>query len=145
MDQTALIAQGIKTAWTAYGSLATDVPGGLVYGLNQPGSLYPYATLLITLGETQYTTGTFYVQDYHCDIRVWATQQVATAAQIQTDIYNALSSTNLTLPNLATGCRLVQNTIDTGNVTEDPERNQQGQYTLITQARFILTITETRP
>lgn len=143
MDQSANIAKSLKSLWTAYGPLADDVPGGIIYGLRKAGSLYPYASLTIRLGETQYTSGDIYAQDYHVAILVWATQSVAMAGQIQTDL-NQCFNKSIVLSSLSDNARLIQNTIDTGDVGEDPERSL-ADLILIAQTRFILTLQESRP
>jgi hypothetical protein len=143
MDQTASIAKSLKTIWTAYSALATDVPGGLLFGLEKAGTVYPFASLHIVLGKTQYTTGLTYIQDYHVVISVWATQSVGQAGQIQQDIYAAYGYRSV-LASLTNGARLVQLTLDTSALDEDPQR-QFGQFVLIAKHQFILTIEALRP
>ena len=143
MDLTSVIAKDVKTAWTSYSPLATLVPGGILYGLDKAGTQYPYASLGIRLGASQFTTGSIYAQDYLVTINVWASQQMLNAMTIQTAMYQAVNS-SFQLPSLPAGTRLIQMTLDTGTITEDPER-QLGDFVMIAQTRFILTIQETRP
>ena len=143
MDQTANIAKSLKTLFKAYGPLTDDVPGGMLYKLQKAGTVYPYASLSITLGETQYNAGQIYVQNYHVNIKVWANQQVQTASQIQTDLDQCFNQA-VQLAALPTNVRLLQVTLDTGDVDEDPERNTLNLI-MIAHTNLILTLQEQRP
>ena len=141
MDQTAYICQSLKTIWNA-SILPSLIPGGLIYDLVYSGTDYPYASIEILLGETQFTTGLIYAQDYHCEISVWATDSMATAGTIQTALYQTFNQ-NTRLASLISPARLLQTCMDTGGISEDPERNL-AKLTLIAKIKLIFTIQQAR-
>lgn len=140
MKQSGEIAQSLNSLFVTNNLLQLEVPGGLIWGTVKSGTPYPYASLDITLGNTQWMTGNAYVQDYFVTISVWDHERVHTVDDIQHALETLIGvTTKLSLTNAYTlQCILLPSDID-----EDPERNE-GDMTLIAKMRWQITLQEQR-
>ncbi len=138
MDQSGNIAAAAKSKF-AQDSFKAAVPGGLLYGIEKAGTAYPYASLLITLGETERQTGIIYTQDYEVHIDVFATQSVANAQSLQT-LLDGMWGRYDKLPGLVKAFTL-QIVLNPAPIDEDAER-YQGSNVLIAKVSYTITLQE---
>ena len=142
MNQTANIAKAVRTLFNADAALPGLVPGGLIYGLQPAPVVRPFASLLIWLGETQFTTGALYVQEYIVVIRVWATQYLAAVATIQTALEKLLTA-NSKLVGLTDNAWTLHCSKEPSTL-EEQEQRLFGQFTFVAGARWLIQLQEQR-
>lgn len=154
MILTADILNVLDQVWkndTPVTGIGTLVPGGLIFETVFRGTTYPYASASIDLGETNWTTGKVYTQEYILTITTWG-PTVANAGAIQKALYALINAelvlehvtgTGYTNPLAADTCATNMIVPLPGKVTEDPQR-YQGKPTLISMNRFSITMTQQR-
>ena len=155
MDLSAPILNTVKQAWlndAPETGIATLVPGGIIFETVFTGTAYPYASARITLGETHFTSGKVYSQEYILWIDTWGNNLVGNAGAIQSAIYDLfpadlvlekVSAAGYTNP-LAELPAMTNMICPTpGAFTEDPER-QQGKPVIITRNRISITMIQER-
>ena len=142
MNQTANIAKAIRTLFNADATLPGLVPGGLIYGTQPAPVLRPFASLLVFPGETQYTTGALYVQEYWAVIRAWADQFLGKAGTIQTALQNLLTA-NTKIVGLTDNAWTLHCSIEPSTLEEQDQR-LFGQFTFVAGARWLIQLQEQR-
>jgi hypothetical protein len=142
MNQTANIAKAVRSLFNSDATLPSLVPGGLIYGLQPAPVVRPFASLLIWLGETEYTTGALYVQEYIIVIRVWANQYLGTADAIQSALQDLLTA-NTKLTGLTDNSWTLHVSMEPSTL-EEQEQRLFGQFTFTAGARWLIQLQEQR-
>jgi hypothetical protein len=132
----------VRSLFNADVTLPGLVPGGLIYGLQPAPVVRPFASLLVFPGETQYTTGPLYVQEYWAVIRAWADQFLAHAATIQTAMQKLLTA-NTKLTGLTDNAWTLHCSIEPATLDEQEQR-LFGQFTFVAGARWLIQLQEQR-
>ena len=141
MHQLIPVSESLKTLWIN-GAVNDLVPGGLIYGYVKAGTPQPYASLEITLDETEWSTGRLYDQNYRVTVRVWADQYLQNTEDIQEALDTWLSPrTKLGL--LTNGAKTMQVYHLPFSVDEDKERREE-QNVFQAGAAWMITIQEVR-
>jgi hypothetical protein len=142
MNQTANIARAVRSLFNGDPALPGLVPGGLIYGTQPAPVLRPFASLLVFPGETQYTTGPLYVQEYWVVIRAWSDQFLGHAGTIQTALQNLLTA-NTKLVGLTDNAWTLHCSIEPATLDEQEQR-LFGQFNFVAGARWLIQLQEQR-
>ena len=136
------IAKAVRTLFNADPALPGLVPGGMIYGTQPAPVLRPFASMLVFPGETQYTTGPLYVQEYWVVIRAWSDQFLAHAGAIQTAL-GKLMEAGTKLTGLTDNARTIH-CIPEPATLDEQEQRLFGQFTFVAGARWLIQLQEQR-
>lgn len=156
MDQSLNLAQGIQEQWTigAGSSPLSSFVNIPAYGTQFPsteGVTYPYATIKIEVGDTQWTTGVAYMVEYNVEITTFHIDDSGSDLQaVQSAIY-ALFPYPFRFENLPsnpwgqypTQTRTVCIIPQKGSIKEDEER-YFGNVVMSTINRFKVQLRQSR-
>jgi hypothetical protein len=143
MAQAANIIASIRSRWLTNASLPGLVPGGLKAGLVPAPRVRPFASIVVTPTEREYTTGAYYVQNYDVSIGVWVgTGEMGKAGQIQS-VLTTLLTANTKLALLSNNAWTLHISEEGAGIDESQERFY-GQLTFIAGGRWTVQLQEQR-